>query len=123
MDAISLYEKAFGVKVKYSYYKDTPASNGYRIPHGAQNYIMHAQFNIGTSTITLCDAAPNTETHFGNGIAIHVQLNDKNRVRLAFDTLKAGGNVGMDLQKTPWCKYFGSLEDQFGVGWILSLAE
>ena len=120
-EAITLYEKAFGVKAEIMRYKDAPETDGYIPPAGTDEFIMHAQFDIGGSTIMLCDVPPDMKFTFGNGIAIHAQLDDIKSIEKAFDILKEGGKVMMKPQKTFWSACFGSLEDKFGVGFMLSL--
>lgn len=120
-EAIALYENAFGVKAKIMRYKDAPPSEGYQPPVGTEDYVMHAQFNIGNDAIMFCDTTPEMKTGFGSGMAIHVGLSDIESVKKAFDILKEGGKVGMELQETFWNKRFGSLEDKFGVNWMISL--
>jgi PhnB protein len=39
----------------------------------------------------------------------------------AFNALKDGGEVCMELQETFWSKCFGSLTDKFGVNWNISI--
>ncbi len=51
------------------------------------------------------------------------QLDSMEKVKSAFEILKEGGKVTMELQETFWSKYFGSVEDKFGVNWLLSIVE
>ena len=44
----------------------------------------------------------------------------KKRLESAFDKLKEGGSVGMELQETFWSKCYGSLKDKFGIEWQFS---
>jgi len=120
-EAIVLYEKAFGVKAESCQYKDAPPSEGYNPPSGTENFIMHAQFCVGEGIIMMCDTTPDMKHSFSNGMAILVQFDDEESAKKAFDILKEGGSVGMELQQTFWDKCFGSLEDKFGVGWMISL--
>ena len=118
--AIALYEVAFGVKADALRYKDAPAGEGYDPPPGTEELIMHAQFNLGSNDIYLCDTTPEMPSAFSNGVAIHVSLDSKEQVLAAFDILKEGGTVGMEPAEVFWSKLFGTLEDQFGVSWMLS---
>lgn len=123
-DAIKLYEKAFGVNAHVLRYKDAPPSEGYQAPEGTENFVMHACLtNRKDYTVFLADVPPNMPTNFGNGMSISIELDNADKVKFAFDTLKEGGKVTMELQETFWSKYFGSLEDKFGVNWLLSVAE
>lgn len=123
-DAIELYEKAFGVKAQVMRYKDAPSSEEYPISAETENLVMHACLtNREDYTVFLADLPPNMSSNFGNGMSISIELDSMEKVKSAFETLKEGGKVTMELQETFWSKYFGSLEDKFGVNWLLSIAE
>jgi len=120
-EAIAHYEKAFGVKAEIIRYKDAPASEGYELSAGTEDFVMHAQFSIGNDMIFFCDMPPETVSGFGDGIAIHVSLDSVDSAKSVFNTLKEGGEVGMEPQETFWSKCFGSLKDKFGVSWMVSV--
>lgn len=122
--AIDLYEKAFDVKAKVMKYSDAPPAEGYAPAPGTENFVMHACLtNRDDYTVFLSDMPPDMPTAFGNGMSISMELDSADAVKFAFDTLKEGGMVTMELQKTFWSSLFGSLEDQFGVNWMLSIKE
>lgn len=122
--AIELYEKAFGVKAQVMRYSDAPPSAEYQLTPGTENFILHACLtNRKDYTVFLADMPPDMPTTFGNGMAISMELNNADAVKLAFDTLKDGGKVTMALQKTFWSELFGSLQDKFGVHWMISINE
>ena len=119
-EAVELYEKAFSVKVAQVFrYKDAPASEGYQPAPGTENFIMHAEMKFGDDSIMFSDSEQ--ATSFTNGISIHVALDNKEALEFAFNLLKDGGKVIMELGKTFWSECFGMLEDKFGVCWMLSL--
>ncbi len=123
-DAIELYEKAFEVKASVMRYKDAPPSEEYAIIEGTENFVMHACLtNRKDYTVFLADMPPNMPIQFGNGMSISIELDSVEKVESAFQTLKAEGKVIMELQETFWSKYFGSLEDKFGVNWMISITE
>lgn len=106
-EAIALYEKAFDVKAEV--WQNEEADN-----------IEHAHFEIGTSTICLCDAQQAVKT--GDNIMLAIEFDAENeheliRAKLAFDTLKENGEVIMKLEENTWNKCFGILTDQFGIKW------
>lgn len=123
-EAIKLYEKAFGFKAQVMRYKDAPASEGYQLTEGTENFVMHACLtNREDYTIFLADMPPNMPSSFGDGMSVLMELDSIDSIKSAFDVLKEGGKVTMELQETFWSKYFGSLEDKFGVNWMLTIAE
>jgi len=120
-DAVAFYEKAFNVKAEIMRYKDAPPGNGYETSMGTENLIMHAQFEIGGEMIMLCDTPPEYPIKAGSSIAIMVEFDDADYAKSAFNTLKGGGEIGMELQETFWSKCFGSLTDKFGINWNISI--
>jgi PhnB protein len=125
-EAIALYEKAFGVKTKIMRYKEAPPSAGYKPPPGTEDYVMHASFMLPAgkgadgASIFLSDV-PGMKVNFGNSVSIMVSMDNLEQLKFAFKTLTEGGKVGMELQETFWSKCFGSLEDKFGINWLLSV--
>jgi len=121
-DAIALYEKAFNTKVSHMMkYGDTPAEVSYPPQPGTENFIGHATLPVGETDLMLCDVPPDMENIIGNNVSLHVTLDSIDSVKAAFDILKDGGEVGMELQKTFWSECFGSLTDKFGIGWMFSV--
>ena len=62
-EAVTFYEKAFNVKAETVRYKDAPPDSGYQVAEGAENRIMHAQFQLDNETIMLCDMPPEYTGH------------------------------------------------------------
>jgi PhnB protein len=118
--AIEFYEKAFGVKANVMRYSDAPPAEGNALPPGIENLIMHACLtNRNDYTVFLADVPPDMPTTFGNGMSISIELDNAGSVKSAFNKLKEGGKVTMELQKTFWSESFGSLVDKFGVSWMI----
>jgi len=120
-EAIAFYEKAFNVKADISRYKDAPPENGYQPPVGTENFIMHGQFEVDGAMIMLSDMPADSPVKVGENIAIMVEFDGVEKATAAFNALKVGGEVSMELQETFWSKCFGSLTDKFGIGWNISI--
>jgi len=120
-DAVTFYEKAFNVKAEIMRYKEAPPENGYQTPEGTENLVMHAQFEIDGEIIMLCDMPPESPAKIGNNIAIMAEFDDVDSAKAAFDALKEGGNISMELQETFWSKCFGSLIDKFDINWNIAI--
>uniref|UniRef100_UPI0037C6ECBE VOC family protein n=1 Tax=Lysinibacillus sp. D4A3_S15 TaxID=2941227 RepID=UPI0037C6ECBE len=56
----------------------------------------------------------------GNNVTLAVVSDDEEQMRKAFNKLKDGGKVVMELQETFWSKCYGSLPDKCGVEWQFS---
>ena len=120
-EAVAFYAKAFNVKAEIMRYKDAPPENGYEPSEGTENLVMHAQFELGGEMVMFCDTPPEYPVQTGNNIALMAEFDNADSARAAFDALKEGGEVNMEIQETFWSKCFGSLIDKFGINWNISI--
>ena len=120
-EAVAFYEKAFNVNAEIMPYKDAPPENGYQPPEGTENLVMHAQFEINGEIIMLCDMPPESPAKIGDNIAIMAEFDGADAAKSAFNALKEGGEISMELQETFWSKCFGSLTDKYGITWYISI--
>jgi len=120
-DAIAFYEKVFNVKAEIMRYKDAPPDSGYELSEGTEDYIMHAQFDIDGETVMMADMPPEQAATIGDNITIMLEFDSKESATSAFDALKEGGEIHMELQETFWSNLFGSLTDKFGISWNISI--
>lgn len=74
-------------------------------------------------TVYLADVPPDMPSTFGNGTSVLMELDSVDTVKSAFKVLKEDGKATMEVQQTFWSECFGSLEDKFGVSWMLSIEE
>jgi len=118
-EAIALYERAFGGKAIVMRYRDVGSyDKSYTVPKGTEDYVMHANMNLGSEMIMCCDTPE--KTNAGDCVQLLVMLESTERVKAIFATLKEGGIVVMEPQKTFWSECFCSVKDKFGVCWLLS---
>lgn len=114
-DAIALYEKAFGAKVKGR----MAAQDGTRI--------MHADLAINGGTVMLSDEFPE---HGGppapseaspSPVAVTIQFGKPAEVDATFQrAVDAGCTATMEPQDTFWDARFAMLADPFGHRWMLN---
>ena len=119
-EAVALYEKVFNTKAEIMRYSDAP-ENVYQSPPGTESHIMHAALTINGEAIMMSDMPPEYPVTFGSNITLTVEFGDEDASRAAFDILKDGGEVAMEMQETFWSKCFGTLKDKFGVHWNISV--
>ena len=123
VEAIKLYEKAFGTKANYCQYKDAPPNVDYSIQSGTEDLVMHCVLPIGNSTIYLADTTPDQPAAFSNGSFACVELDSAEDVKAAFEVLKDGGKVFFEAQETFWNNCYAELEDRFGLKWSIMIEE
>ncbi len=120
-EAMSFYRDAVGaevgMKMRFSESPEKPPPG--QLKPGFENKIMHAQFQVGESTVMASDGCGEESGFKGFSLAINVATVEQ--ADRAFNALAKGGTVTMPLAKTFWSPRFGMLTDRFGVGWMIGI--
>lgn len=117
-EAIAFYETVFDVQNKnIAYYRDMPENMKSHFPPETENYVMHAEMTIQGTQVWVGDSMEGTTP--GDRLTLSVPFSTKEEVQTAFDKLKAGGKVFMELEATFYSPLFGTVEDKFGIIWHL----
>ncbi len=120
-EALTFYAKVFRSEVQHLMkYSDAPPSNGYVMPDEDKNRVMYAHVNIFGTVIMFSDFPSGMELIKGNNLSPTLGSDDEEEIRRVFGELSAGGEVGMELQKTFWSDLYGMVTDKFGITWQLS---
>jgi len=120
-EAVAFYEGVFNTdKAEIMTFGETPQNPDYPLPEEAKDLVMHTRLIVFGSRIMFSDTFPGMPFSTGNNVTLAVVSDDEEKMRQAFDKLKEGGNVRMELQETFWSKCYGSLTDKFGVEWQFS---
>ncbi len=93
----------------------------FTLPEEAKNLVLHARLVISGTPVMFSDVFPGMEFHVGNNVSLAVASTNRDEILSAFNKLKEGGTVHMDLQETFWSKLYGNVRDKFGTEWQLSL--
>ncbi|ASS76293.1 hypothetical protein CIG75_15965 [Tumebacillus algifaecis] len=121
-EAVEFYTDVFGAeKPQLMTFADMPPHPDYPLAEESKQLIMHTQLTIGGSRVMFSDVMPEMPFVVGNNISLAFVTDNKDDIQSAFEKLKVGGTVNMELQETFWSKYFGMVTDKFGVGWQLNL--
>jgi len=116
-EAIGFYQQALGAKlVMRLRYKDNPdgvPSN----PAIAEN-VMHAQLQIGDSTLLLSDGHGAEGRRF-QGFSITLSVASEPDADRLFAALSEGGSVIQAPTRTFFSSRFAMATDRFGVMWII----
>ncbi len=122
-EAIDFYCNALGAeKLFLMYFRESPDPTPPGVlQEGFENKVMHASIRIGDSLVMVSDGCDD-KTRF-EGFRLSVSFPSEAEVHKAFEALSASGQVEMPLTKTFWSPCFGMLTDQFGVAWMVSMAE
>ena len=92
-EAIEFYKKALGAKVvMLMRYKESPEPPPPGCAPADSNKVMHAQFQIGETTVMASDGRATGKPNF-EGFALSLTLPTSAEVEKAFGALAAGGKV------------------------------
>lgn len=121
-EAVEFYAKVFDTEKPYisTFGENHADTEEFKLPEEAKNRVMHANINVRGSRLMFSDTFPGSPYTVGNNITIAVIDNDMDFMKSAFEKLREGGNVEMELQETFWSKAYGSVIDKFGVKWQFS---
>jgi PhnB protein len=120
-EALDFYKKAVGAEAKMLM-RFNQAPDQSMISPGSENKVMHAQVQIGDTTVLMSDGRCTGNTNF-QGFALTVTANTEGEADKVFNALADGGKVTMPMAKTFFSPRFGMLTDKFGVGWMVLAAQ
>ncbi|MGI8578262.1 MAG: VOC family protein [Nocardioidaceae bacterium] len=86
--------------------------------------IMHGMLETDRGfTLMGADTPTGMEHSQGNNIAVSLSGDDADDLRGYWEKLSAGGTVSVPLEKQMWGDEFGMCVDQFGVPWMINIAQ
>jgi PhnB protein len=119
-EAIEFYQKALGAKVQAIMRFDEspqPMPEG-MLPPGFSNKVMHSELIIGDSVVMASDGTSSEQAPF-RGVELTLIAGSKQEATRWFEALSDGGEVKMPLGKSFFAESFGTLNDRFGVPWMV----
>jgi len=120
-EALDFYQKAVGAKVgMLMRFKDAPDQS--MVAPGSQDKVMHAQMQIGSTTVLASDGRCRGKPNF-QGFSLAVSADTDAEAEKIFNALADRGRVTMPMAKTFFSPRFGMLTDKFGVGWMVLVAQ
>lgn len=126
-EAFNFYKSAFGGDFTYiGRYKDMPPADDKYFPPQDGEKIMHISLPVSAETILMGSDSSETiknATVFGNNVALSISTDSTESADKLFNSLSAGGQVKMPMEKTFWGAYFGMFTDKFGIHWMVNYDE
>jgi PhnB protein len=121
-EAMTFYQSVLGGDFEggISYFGEAP---GMDLPEEEKNRVMHIGLKISENLkIMASDTSPSTGQSWIKGNHNHISLHADSieQGEHIFNQLSEGGSIEMAYQKTFWGAHFGSFEDKFGIGWMVS---
>ena len=87
--------------------------------------IMHGMLEIDRGfTLMGSDAPPGMkDVTYGNNIVVSLSGDDGDELRTYWEKLSGAGRVSVPLEKQVWGDEYGDCVDQFGVEWMVNIAQ
>jgi PhnB protein len=116
--AMSFYQECLGGALEIQEVAGSPAE---QFCHGAKDQVFHSSLTInGLQIIMGSDMVDQSGYTKGNNVALAMGCSSEEEIRSLFDKLSKGGRVFQALKEEFWGAIFGSIEDQFGIRWMLN---
>jgi len=124
--AIELYKKAFGAKVKEKLLYSDANPKDWQSKDEYKDLVYHSQIKIGKQILMLaddCEATQNTAIvpNTGNSFLIDlvVQFDSDEELKTAYEVLSEGATITSPLMSQTYCSLTCALIDKFGGRWQL----
>lgn len=120
-EAFKMYQKAFdGEMLAIQKYGDMPPNPEFPVGESDKNLVLHAQLKLTESGMIYgSDGQRNYDD--SPKVSISVELDSEEKALKAWEVLKEGGSVYMELQSTFFAKLHGSVQDKYGVTWMFTV--
>lgn len=124
--AFNFYKSVFGTEFVngIARFGDVPVQEGQpEMSDDDRPLVMNVQLPILGGHLLMGTDAPESmgfQLNQGNNVYICLEPDTRAEADALLAALSAGGNVQMPLQEMFWGDYFGSLDDKFGVQWMIN---
>lgn len=122
-EAFNFYKSVFGGEFSSLVrFKDFPME-GVSIPQEDAGKIMHISLPIGEESILMASDALESlgqKLVKGNNVYISIHATSREEADRIFNALSEGGEIEMPIADQAWGDYYGSLQDKFGVMWMVN---
>ena len=121
-EAFKWYLEAFdGEMVAMQKYGDIPSSPEFPISESNKDLVLHSEIKL-TESGSILGSDSNRVSSDSEKVVISVEPGSEERAIKAWNILKDGGTIYMDLQPTFFAKLHGSVKDKFGVTWMFTVS-
>lgn len=96
-----------------------PPNPAFPIADRDKDLVLHSLLELGDSEL-MCSDGSGTST-VGDNMYVSVTVKDADYVKRAWDVLKEGGEVYMELAPSFFAVLHGSLRDRFGINWMFTV--
>ncbi len=115
--AMEFYKSVFGGKLRISTFKDFHAAQN----PGEENMVMHSELDANNGLSFMASDTPDRIPYTGCNPSLSLSGENPEELSRYFNKLSAGGKIEQPLAKAPWGDTYGSIEDKFGVRWLVDI--
>jgi len=119
-NAINFYKNCFGGQPTMMRISESPLKNNF--PASMQNQLLHAELETEGFRLMVSDMNGPDGYTTGTNMAASIDFADAETAAQTFQKLAENGTVLHDFQLEFWGGMMGTLRDQFGVKWMVSVA-
>ena len=117
--AMEFYKSVFGGTLSLNTFGELGTDDS-----GSADKIMHGMLETDNGFALMgADTPPGMEHSPGNNIAVSLSGDDSDELRGYWEKLSDGGSVSVPLEKQMWGDEFGMCVDQFGIAWMVNIAQ
>jgi PhnB protein len=117
--AMEFYKDVFGGTLTANTFGEYGAPDS-----GYADKIMHAMLESPSGfTLMASDTPPGMEYNPGDNITVSLSGDDGDELHGYWQKLSSGGTVSVPLEKQMWGDEFGACVDQFGIPWMVNIAQ
>jgi PhnB protein len=121
-EALEMYTRAFDAKIsEMQKYGDMPPNPAFPIVESDKDLVLHARLNIDGKELMCADGPAQNSS--GDNMYISITTNDAALVQKAWDVLKHGATIYMELAPSFFANLHGSLQDRFGINWMFTASK
>ena len=116
-EAMNFYKECLGGELTFQTVGESPMAK--ETPKETHHRIMHAELKKGNVQIFASDMMRDKAV-VGDNIALSLNCENEQEIKNLFESLSAGGEVFMPLEKQFWGALFGVVTDKFGIECMLN---
>jgi PhnB protein len=121
-EALEMYTRAFDAKIsEIQKYGDMPPNPAFPIAASDKDLVLHARLDINGEELMCADGSDQNSS--GGNMFVSITTNDAALVQKAWDGLKQGATIYMELAPSFFANLHGSLQDRFGINWMFTASK
>jgi PhnB protein len=122
-EAFDFYKSVFGGEFSSAIrFKDFPME-GVAIVKEDEDKLMHIALPIGDDNVLMASDVLESlgqQLVQGNNVYVSVDPTSRDEADRIFNALSEGADIEMPIADQAWGDYYGSLQDKFGVQWMVN---